>query len=244
MTTLTTDLPRGVRRTRPLFYLMMALAIMGTVVFGFTLNATRGRFDFASLPVMVHLHAALCMLWIVLFVVQSGLVVAGWTARHRMLGWAGSLLAVALVVTGVAVTVGCLQRGAVPPFFPPSLFLVVDVLGVLTFFSLTAAAVILRRWSDWHRRLMVSGTIVLMAPAVARILPMPLLGPLGGWMVTGVLAAFILAGVGHDLLALRRIHPAWLVGLLTIVLVQVLTPLIAFSAPVIALTANLLGVRG
>lgn len=249
MTTLANGTPLNSRpgattRGARLFYLIMALAITATVVFGFTLNASRARFAFADLPPLVHLHAGLCMLWIALFVAQSGLIVAGSVGRHRILGWAGAVLAIALVVTGVAVTVACLQRGAVPPFFPPSLFLVMDVLGVLAFFVLTASAVALRRRSGWHRRLMVCGTVVLMAPAVARILPMPALGPLGGWLVTGVLIAFVLAGVGHDLLTRRRAHAAWFVGLLTILFVQVMTPLIAFSGPVIKLTANLLGVRG
>ena len=226
------------------FYLAMAMAITATVVFGFTLNASRGRFAFADLPPLVHLHAGLCMSWIALFVAQSGLVVAGSVGRHRILGWAGAALATALVVSGVAVTIGCLQRGAVPPFIPPSLFLVMDVLGVVAFFGLTAAAVALRRHSDWHRRLMVCGTVILMAPAVGRILPMPVLGPLAGWAITAVLIAFVLAGVGHDLITRRAVHPAWLVGSLTILLIQLMTPLLGFSPPVTALTANLLGVRG
>lgn len=244
MTTLINKRPRAEPQRRSAFYLAMSLVITATVVFGFTLNATRGHLDIGGLPPLVHVHAALCMLWIVLFVAQSGLIVAGSVGRHRVLGWAGAVLALAVVVTGVAVTVGCVQRGAVPPFIPPSLFLVMDVLGVLAFFGLTAAAVAQRHRTDWHRRLMVSGTIILMAPAIARILPMPVLGPLGGWLVTGVLVAFVGAGVAHDLVTRRGVHPGWLVGALSIVLIQVLTPPIAFSAPVMMLTADLLGVRG
>lgn len=239
--TLANDSHRTERRRRELFYLGMALAITGTVVCGFTLNAARGHFDVAALPPLIHLHAGLCMVWIGLFVAQSGLVVAGSVARHRAMGWVGAALAVALVGTGVAVTVGCLRRGAVPPFFPPSLFLVVDVLGVLAFFGLTVGAIALRRRSDWHRRLMISGTIILMSPAVARILPMPLLGPLGGGMVTGVLLVFALGGAAHDFLTRRRIHPGWFVGALTIVVLQLLATPIAFSEPVMALTARLSG---
>lgn len=244
MTPFMTDAPRAPRRGRNVFYLAMTLAITTTVVFGFALNATRGRFTFADLPPMVHLHAALCMLWIVLLVAQSGLVVAGSVGRHRVLGWAGAILAVALLVTGLAVTVGCLQRGAVPPFIPPSLFLVTDVLGVLAFFGLAAGAVLLRRRTEWHRRLMISGTIILMAPAVARILPMPVLGPLGGWLVTGVLLAFILAGALHDRLVQGRVHPAWLGAAATFLILQGLASPIAFSGPVLKLTASLLGVVG
>ena len=236
--------PRGVTRGRSVFYLTLALAITATTVFGFTLNASRSRFAFADLVPLVHLHAGLCMLWIALLVAQSGLVVAGSVARHRVLGWAATVLAPALVISGVAVTVGCLQRGAMPPFIPPSLFLVMDVLGVLTFFGLTAAAVGLRRRPDWHRRLMVCGTVILMSPAVARILPMPEMGPLGGWLVTAVLIAFVLVGAGHDVLTRRTVHPDWWVGALSIVLIQVLTAPIAFNLPVMMLTANLLGVAG
>lgn len=218
----------------------MALAIAATVVFGFTLNASRYHFDVSSLPPLVHVHAWVFVAWIVFFVLQSGLVVSGSVSLHRRLGWAGAGLAVLMVVTGIAVTVGCVRRGAVPPFFPPNLFLMVDILGVLSFFGLTATAVALRRSPEWHRRLMLCGTIMVMSPAWGRILPMPLLGPWGGWAVFGAMMVYVAAGIIYDLVTTRRVHPAYWWGGGAICLTQILIGPVAFSPPVMAWTASLL----
>lgn len=230
---------RGSRR----FFLIMAVAIAATVVFGFTLNASRYHFDVSRLPPLVHVHAGVFVAWIVFFVLQSGLVVSGSVSLHRRLGWFGAALAVAMVVLGIMVTVGCVKRGAVPPFFPPNLFLMVDVLGVLCFFGLTAAAVILRRSPEWHRRLMLCGTIMVMSPAWGRILPMPMLGQWAGWAVFGAMMVYVLAGVVYDLVTMRRVHAAYVLGGGAILLTQILIGPIAFSAPVMTWTASLMAGR-
>jgi hypothetical protein len=223
------------------FYLGMALAIAGTVVFGFTLNASRYHFDVAGLPPLVHVHALFSMLWIVLFVVQSGLVVVGSTRLHRKLGWGGAVIATMVVATGVAVTIGCIRRGAVPPFFPPNLFLVVDTLGVTSFFGLTACAIALRRHAEWHRRFMLCGTVLLMSPALARIIPMPLLGTWAGCAVSVAMLVYIGVAMVRDRITIGRVHPAYWWGAGTVILTQLLAGPIAFSRPVVAFTASLSG---
>ena len=77
---------------------------------------------------------------------------------------------------GIVTTVAAIQQHRVPPFFPPGIFLVLDVLGVIGFGILTAWAIALRKQAAWHKRLMLCGTILVMSPALGRILPMPLLG--------------------------------------------------------------------
>ena len=233
--------PKGGGGGNQRFYLMMALAIAGTVVFGFTLNASRYHFDVVGLPPLVHVHALFSMLWIVFFVAQSGLIVVGSTRLHRKLGWGGAAIATMVVATGVAVTVGCIRRGAVPPFFPPNVFLVVDTLGVTSFFGLTACAIALRRRTEWHRRLMLCGTVLLMSPALARIIPMPLLGTCAGWAVSAAMLVYIGVAIVRDRITIGRVHPAYWWGAGTIILTQLLTDPIAFSPPVIALTAGLTG---
>ena len=226
---------RGSRR----FFLVMALVIAATVVFGFTLNASRYHFDVSSLPPLVHVHAGVFVAWIVFFVVQSGLVVSGSVSMHRRLGGFGAALAVLMVATGIAVTVGCVKRGAVPPFFPPNIFLMVDIMGVISFFGLTAVAVALRRSPEWHRRLMLCGTIMVMSPAWGRILPMPLLGAWAGWAVFAAMMVYVLAGVLYDLVTTRRVHPAYWWGGGSILLTQFLIGPAAFSPPIMAWTARL-----
>ena len=87
-------------------------------------------------------------------------------------------------------------------------FLAFQVLGLLAFVALTAAAYLLRNRPESHKRLMVGATILLLTPAVARIfllftsndvLPKTL----------GVQRALLLGCMAYDLLTRKRIHVAW-----------------------------------
>ena len=62
-----------------------------------------------------------------------------------------------MVVSGFFVTVSMVRASTVPFFFQPVHFLVFDPLAVLTFAGLTTAAILLRRRTEWHRRLHFAG---------------------------------------------------------------------------------------
>lgn len=72
-----------------------------------------------------------------------------------------------MVIMRIGVTVTTVQRGAAPSFFELLYFLVLSPLAILTFAGFTAAAVVLRRQSQWHRRLMFCGMALLRGPASA-----------------------------------------------------------------------------
>lgn len=223
------------------FFLCLAIAVAAAVVVGFGMPIVRGKVRADALPVQVHLHALAFGGWIVLYVVQNALVDRGSVALHRRLGWFGAGLSAAMVPVGIVVTVKCIQRGAVPRFFPLNIFLVVNILGLLAFAGLVAAAIVLRRRPAWHRRLMLCAAADLAAPAFGRLLPMTALGPLGPLAITLSILAYPVAGMAFDRIAHRRIHPAWWPGTGAILAVQVLTGPIAFSPPVRALATRLAG---
>ena len=100
----------------------LGIAIAITVILGFTLSASRIHWTFLELPGQVHLHAAVFLAWIVLYVLQNWLIVRGSTARQRQLGMLGAVIAVSMVVLGIVTTVAAVQRDHVPPFFPPGIF--------------------------------------------------------------------------------------------------------------------------
>lgn len=235
----------GPTRARPSsdrgFFLIMAIAIALTVVVGFSVSLTRPQTGFASPPWPVHVHAAVFSLWIVLYLVQNTLVAAGRFAPHRALGMFGAVWALVMVVVGVHTTVAALALHRVPPFFPPGVFLVLDIAGVLTFAALTLAAVALRRDAAWHKRLMLCGTIMVMSPALGRLLPMPLLGPWGSWAVTGTMLLYVLVAAVHDRTTRGETHPAYVWGAGAIVLTQLLIAALGFAPPVLALAARLQG---
>lgn len=233
------DRQRTVLVSERRFFLIMAVAIAATVVFGFTLNAARMHWTFLEQPTQVHLHAAIFSAWVLLYVVQNWLIVRGSITRHRGLGMLGAALAAMMVVVGIVTTVMAIEQHRVPGFFPPGIFLVLDVLGVLGFGILTAWAIVVRKQAAWHKRLMLCGTILVMSPALGRILPMPLLGKFAPLAVFASMAVYVIAGMFFDLRTRGRVHPAYWWGGGVLVVTQILTGPLGFSPPVLRLVAHL-----
>ncbi len=221
------------------FFLWMSLAIAATVVAGFGRLEVTGRVDWTELPLQVVVHGLVFAAWIALFVVQSVLVDRGSIALHRKLGMFGAVLAALMVVLAVVASVMCIQRGAVPPFFPPNIFLALNLLDTATFAGLVVAGIALRRKPDWHRRLMLCGTVKIMAPALPRLLRLGSLGIPVPLSMTSLILAYLAAGMVFDLVVHRRIHRAWWVGAGVIVLEALAIGPLAFSPPMRALAARL-----
>jgi len=224
MATLAEPLPGYGRDDR--FFLIMALVMMTLVFSAFSFHLAMGISTFAK-PIVVHAHAVVFMGWIVIYVLQNVLVTRGSMALHRALGWIGTVWIGAMIVLGTMVTVAMVQRGGVPFFFLPVNFLIFDPVTVLTFAGLTWAAVAMRRKTDWHRRLHYCGTAMLMAPAISRLEPAPMLQPWAFEAAFVPLLIFPAIGMIADLRRHGRVHPAWWWGVAvmigSIVLMEILT---------------------
>ncbi len=159
----------SIERRERVFYLAMALAITATVVTAFGHHAIVGISSFAS-PWWVHIHAVTCMGWVGLYLAQNVLVVRGAIAGHRRLGGVMAVWCVWMVAMGSAVLWMTLasHRGP-PPIFTGPMLIVMDEITVLVFAMLVGAGLWLRARGDWHRRLMLSATITIIAPAFGRI---------------------------------------------------------------------------
>lgn len=210
------------------FFLTMSIVMAVTIVAGFSLQLAAGRSSFSS-SLLVHAHAVVFFGWVVLYVTQNALVASDRMALHRRLGWIGAGWMVAMVVLGTAVTVAMIRRAGVPFFFTPAYFLVMDPLTVLGFAGLTVWAIVLRRQTDWHRRLHLCGMAILTAPAWGRLLPLPFMIPWAGPAAGAVPLIFPLVGVIHDLRRGGRVHPAWIWGLGIMVALQLTIVVIAES---------------
>lgn len=126
----------------------------------------------ASLAAAVHLHAVAFTAWMLLFVVQVGLVSRDRVRAHRRLGRAMAWLVPALLVTGLVTAIGGARNGWNPggPFRDALAFLVVGLFDLVVFGVLTGAALAFRRRADLHKRLMLLGTLGgLMWPAITRV---------------------------------------------------------------------------
>ena len=210
------------------FFLRGATAMTLVIVAGFSTQLAMGRSTFHS-PLLVHAHAVVFMGWVVLYLLQNIFVATNKMALHRRLGWIATGWIVAMVVLGCWVTVAMVRRGQVPFFFRPVHFLVFDPLSLFAFAGLTSAAIVMRRRTDWHRRLHFCAMSMLLGPGFGRLLPMPFLPPFA-WEVTFAASLlFPLAGVVADVRRSGHVHPAWRWGIGTMIGTLLLIELITFS---------------
>ena len=210
------------------FFLGSAILMALIIVAGFSFHLLMGRSTFAS-PLRVHLHAVLFMGWVAIYVSQNTLVATGRIRLHRRLGWLAAAWAAAMLVSGFIVTVARVQAGTSPFFFQPLQFLIFDPVAVLTFAGLTAAAVALRRHTEWHRRLHFCGMAMLLGPGLGRLLPLPLLIPWAWEVLFAVTLLFPLAGMWADLRRSGRVNRAWHWGLGVMIASFVLTEVLTYG---------------
>jgi hypothetical protein len=109
-------------------------------------------------------------------------------------------------------------------FPPPPLALALSAFDIIVFAMLVGTALYYRKRPDWHKRFMLSATIVLLGAPMFRAV-VHSLGRCDMAKVsivsTLLVDAFFLPCFAYDLLTRRRIHPAYLVALVLIVLDQV-----------------------
>jgi hypothetical protein len=208
------------------FFLRGAVVMTITIIAGFSLQYLMGRSTFGA-PLRVHIHAFLFMGWVAIYLLQNIFVATDRMYLHRRLGWIAAAWMVPMIVMGFLVTAVMVRNAYVPFFFRPLQFLVFDPLTVLTFAGLTTAAIVMRRHTEWHRRLHFCGMSMLLGPAFGRLLPMPLLQPWAWETAFAVTMLFPIAGAWADIRRSGRSHPAWLYGIATMigsfVLVEALT---------------------
>ena len=210
------------------FFLRGAIVMTIVIVCGFSFQYLMGRSTFAS-PLRVHFHAWLFMGWVGIYLLQNIFVATGRMHLHRRLGWIAALWLIPMIIMGLVVTVHMVRAGTVPFFFRPLHFLVFDPVTVFTFAGLTVTAILLRRRTEWHRRLHFCAMSLLIGPAFGRLLPMPLLQP---WAWEASFAAcmlFPVAGAWADARRSGRVHPAWKWGMTTMLSAFVLIEAITYS---------------
>lgn len=206
-------IPRVSRRRSPVYVgvavLTVAIAVAGfwPKYFGPLLGGT------LQTAVMIHVHAVVFVGWLVVVGLQAWLAASGRIALHVRVGnyamaW-GVLVVVVGLVTAFAVFADRIAAGdeqqARDKLFVP----LTDLMVFTPFF---AAAWILRRRPELHKRLIIVATTCLLIAAVHRI---PFLGgrppPLP--QLFAVWLAPIWIGMIHDYVQERRVSPIYLLGI-------------------------------
>lgn len=203
------------------FYVGSAVVLLLVVLVGFAPTFyLRSAFDAPELSWSVIVHGLILTSWFVAFALQAALVAGRRTALHRALGWAGATIGLAVFVSGGLATPyrmaelaaqGRLERlMATAPIIVWS-----NTASIAAFAMLLAAAIVLRRRPDAHKRLMLLASISIIQPALARIFRWPVFEAPG---VEGVMLAvavsFVMVGalIVHDLLLRKSLHPATVAG--------------------------------
>jgi hypothetical protein len=178
------------------------------------------RFGGPTLATLVRLHAAVASAWTVLLIVQTRLIATSRIRLHRRLGVVGGGTAASVVGLGwvVAVTaVGRFANAGEPAATMALRFFILPCQELAVFTTLVGAALWLRKRVDYHKRLILLGTIALIPAATTRpFLPGSLPNTL---MMFGLgEAVFVVALCVHDRRMSGHIHAAtvWGGGLLLV----------------------------
>jgi hypothetical protein len=199
---------QSVARFERRFYLGASLVFLVLVFWTFARTFyLKPLFGAAPLPLLLHLHGVVMSGWVVLLVVQSGLVAVRRVAWHRRLGVFGAVWAGLVVLLGAVTTLHAAAREVRghTRFAAPQITITgLDLVQMVLFACLVAAAVWLRRRPDYHKRLMLL-TIACMLPDALARLPVSFMS---NRLILVGLDLFVIASVGIDTIRGRRLHPA------------------------------------
>lgn len=208
------------RKVRPddIFFPAMALLLLVIVVTGFAKTYFLPGMMFAKLPnALVHMHGAVFISWMLLLVTQTFLAATHNLKWHMKIGVLSLVLIPAMSILGVLTLFDFIRRAE--PDEGPELLLAGDLETLLIFVALTSWALLARRNSAEHKRLMILGTMAIMGPALARM-------NLSVGVTLAIIGGLPLLVLLYDLWQTRRVHRATAVAVgLTVVWALTLVPI-------------------
>ena len=216
------------------FYVGSALILVAIVAFGF---APSFYFRYARslagatsppLPTYLILHGIVLSSWYLLFLTQTCLIATKRVEIHRAVGLAGAVVAILLFAVSLNVVLRSPARNlaAGASIAQISLMVIGDIAILFLFAALVTFGLLLRGRKEFHKRLMTLASVSIVAPAIARwpgaeaALPLSVVIPQ---------LSFCAALVVHDMVTMRRVHPATIWGVAAYVLVAGASVPLAFS---------------
>jgi hypothetical protein len=184
-----------------------------------------------QVPRIAHIHGMVFFAWTLFFVAQTSLVANGRTATHRELGLLGIALATAMLFTGTMVALSSMNGFIAKGFAEDArAFAIVPFSGIAYFAIVVAYAIANTRTPELHKRAMVLATVSLLHPAVARwflflLAPEGAQGPVP--VIFSVLPGIVsdlpmMYAMVHDWRTRGRPHRIYVIGIVTLVAMQVL----------------------
>jgi len=183
-------------------------------------------------PPIVHVHAAAFMGWLALFTVQILLIRTKRVAIHRKLGLAMIGLAGVMAVVGPVTALIADHAKIGTPAYDPA-FVAIQFTDIVGFVGLIGAAVAFRNVAPIHKRLALLSTLSIADAGFARwLFALGMTGTdlLQTWGSLYVCTTLLILGVGaYDLVTRRRLHPAYIAGVIWIALIQTTSMALYFS---------------
>ena len=190
------------------FYFVAFAAIFALLVIaGFTrtffIPVARGAF---SRPLIVHVHGALFFGWTTLLIVQAVLAATKRLHLHRRIGSFAGWLIIPMLVMGTLVA----ARDTVHDFHAGDgdaalSFFYGELADLAMFGILAGAAMLLRNKPDFHKRLVIMGSLGLLGAAIGRIQEVR---DFGVYIFVGLIISVAI----YDIASRRAVHVATLIG--------------------------------
>lgn len=134
---------------------------------GFGVDFPRYLGEHPAAPWIVHVHAAVYSVWMLLLTTQVLLVVRDRVSIHRRLGWLLVAWAGLMTVLGPVAILSSDAANLGNPDFNPA-FIAIAFENVICFVSLLAWGIALRKNPAAHRRLMILSSVAFADPGFAR----------------------------------------------------------------------------
>jgi hypothetical protein len=206
------DAPKEAWNADARFYLTMVLVSTAIVFVGFAPSFYLKSVIHAPPPLslLTFSHGIVFTVWLAVFIAQASFIAAGRPALHRQLGILGVLLFGGMVTLGIWTAVAAGRLGHVPPGAPePLAFMALPLMAIAGAAILVAVALWNRRFSAWHKRLMVASLFLMTGPGTGRI-AIPLgFAPQGSQLAMLVAEALLAVAMLHDYRSHGRVHRAY-----------------------------------
>jgi uncharacterized membrane protein YozB (DUF420 family) len=234
----------AVGRTDRLFFTFMGAAVAVTVFAGFARSYYLSHWltppaRTPEITPLLHIHAIVFTLWILLQPIQPALIAAGRPTLHRKLGYAGAVLALLVWVLGNLASIEAMKVGY-KGVGDPYAFYAITFFSMQAFAIVTALGIIKRNSADTHKRLMLLSSASILEAAVGR-LPLQMVvntAPLSFYLGADLI---IIVGMFHDWRTRGRVHPVWIWGGGALVASQVLRVAIMNTEPWLAFARTMAG---
>ena len=216
------------------FYFAMAVLLAVIVWYGFSHTIEENLFHPSfPRPRVLYLHAAVFGGWMMLFLVQTGLIAVARQRRwHRWLGWLGVALACAMPVLGTWSALRMTHLRYAFGDIDDVAFLILAFNDMAAFAALMAAAILLRdRDSEAHKRLVLMATTVICVAALTRYPPWLPAPEHGVWPYYLYADILVVLGLLRDLAVLRRPHWVYLRVFPAVIALQALANAIYMTRP-------------